>query len=487
MAFSKVPEKSTYQTKQLPLMREYASRASGFSKDADYQNVFFEITKNKTTQENTYDIFPRPGTENFSQILQSAVVRQVYFWEARNKFYVWVNDDIQIVNGTTGVIEATVTGALGTGAGAVGVTEFLYDDGTVKLVFTDGVSLRTIDAANTVVASVSPDLPTPLATHLVFLDGYLFTIKSGTYDIYNSNLNDPLAFTAGDYISSEMVPDPLVAIAKLNNYLVAFGSSSIEYFWDAAEADGSPLARNDTPVKYNGYVGGLSSYGNKLFYIGNNTEGSPAVFMLEDFKIKELANESLRRQLEGEVTVFADWAGQVVSVNGHAFYMVSTTTRTYAIDIETGLWSRWVIAGGSNLTVIYASNAKTTNTYNPVIYLSGSQYLSRFITTVCTDSGTSYTMTLISNNEDFDSMNTKACNRLTVYGDRPSVDTTLTISWSDDDYQNFQTAQTVNLNQELPCIYQCGSFRRRAHKLTCTPTVPFRLRYLELDLNMGNT
>jgi hypothetical protein len=96
-------------------------------------------------------------------------------------------------------------------------------------------------------------------------------------------------------------------------------------------------------------------------------------------------------------------------------------------------------------------------------------------------------MTLISNNEDFDSMNTKACNRLTVYGDRPSVDTTLTISWSDDDYQNFQTAQTVNLNQELPCIYQCGSFRRRAHKLTCTPTVPFRLRYLELDLNMGNT
>jgi hypothetical protein len=467
-------------------MKEYASRTSGFSKDPDYLNVFFEVTKNKTTHENVYDIFCRPGLQAFSASLQSTTIRQVYYWESQEKYFIWIDDDIQIVD-TSGTILTTVTSALGTSSGDVAVTEFLYDDGSVKLVFTDGTSLKTIDSSYTVVASADADLPTPMKVALVFLDGYLFVVKAGTFDIYNSDLNDPLAWTAGNYISAEMVPDPLNYIAKLNNYLVAFGSSSIEYFWDSAEATGSPLSRNDTPVKYNGFLGGFATLGNKIYFIGNSNESTPGIFVLEDFKIKQITNESLQRQLEATTTTYTQYSGCVVSFLGHNFYLLTAGIYTYAIDLETELWTRWAIAGGMDLNVKFSTNSKTTSTYLPVVYISGQQILHKFISTATTDSGSSYTWTIVTGIEDFDSYNQKVINRLTVYGDRPSDNTTMSISWTDDDYQTFSTAQTVNLNQELPCIYQCGSFRRRAHKLTCTPTVPFRIRYLELDINLGNS
>lgn len=487
MAFTKTPDKSTYQTKPLFLMKEYASRSSGFSKDPDYLNVFFEITKNKTTNENVYDIFCRPGIATFSASLQSTVVRQVYYWESQEKYFIWIDDDIQVVDGTSGAILTTVTAALGTSSGDVAVTEFLYDDGTVKLVFTDGTSLKTIDSAYTVVASADVDLPTPMKVSLVFMDGYLFVIKAGTFDIYNSDLNDPLAWTAGNYISSELLPDPLSHLAKLNNYLLAFGTSSIEYFWDSAEASGSPLSRNDTPVKFNGFLGGLATIGNKIYFIGNNNESFPSIFVLEDFKIKEVPNESLQRQLEATTTAYTSYSGCIVAILGHHFYVLTAGDYTYVIDVTTGLWTRWAFTGTNKLHIKFASNSKTSTTYIPVIYISGQQVLHKFNSSITTDAGSSYTWTVTTGNEDFDSYNQKVINRLTVYGDRPASDTTMSISWSDDDYQTFNSAQTVNLNQELPCIYQCGSFRRRAFKLTCTPTVPFRIRYLELDINLGNS
>lgn len=488
MAFTKQPTVSTYQTKTIPLMSEYSSRAVGFAKDPDFVNVFFEVTKNKTTKEDAYDIFMRPGTTAFSNTFQSNNVRLVYFWERENKFLVFVDNDIQIVSGTTGSIVTTVTNVFVGSTPTVGCTEFLYDSGVVKLVFTDGSVLKTIDNAWSVSASAT-GLPGAMYTDLVFLDGYIFALSGTTFDVYNSNLNDPLTWTAGDFISPEMVPDLATNIAKLNNYLVVFGASSIEYFWDAANATGSPLQRNDTPVKFNGFLSGLAQHGNKICFIGNNTEGEPSVFMLEDFKIKELGNESLRRQLAGEVQgtalIYSDWKGVIAAINGHVFYLVSTLTKTYAIDLATGLCTRWAYAGGTTFTVTFAGNAKGPAYYNPVIYISGLSKLSIFDNTLTTDVLVEYTVTLITHNEDFDSFNTKSVNRLTICGDRPTVTTNVSVSWSDDDYQTYSTAQTVNMNQDIPCLYDLGPFRRRAYKLTLTPTQPFRMRYLELNINMG--
>lgn len=485
MAFSNDPRQSTYQEKETYLLKEQNSRAAGYSKDIDYVNIFFEVTKNKLTGENSYDIFFRPGLVAFSSALQSTNVRQVYYWENRQKYYVWIDDDIQIVNGSTGAVETTLTGALGTSSGSVGVAEFLYDDGTVKLVFTDGSSLKTIDSSNTIVASTSPDKPASILTSMVFIDGYLFVVKADTAEIYNSNLNDPLAFTAGDFITAEMKADKVVYLAPLNNYIVAFGTDSIEYFWDAANATGSPLQRNDTPVKFNGFLGGLAQTGNKIYFVGNTNENFPSLFMLEDFKIQEVGVDSLRRQLEANTSPYSEYLGNIVSVQGHIFYILTADQYTYTIDTENNLWVRWASTSGTTLPIKYSANGKTLSTYYPVVYVSGRQYLDKFDKTTCLDYGVPYIAAITTGLEDYDTYNEKSMGRLIIVGDRPSINTNVYLSWTDNDYQSFSNVRVVNMNQYVPDVQQLGSFRRRAFKLTCQPTVPFRIRYFKCSINIG--
>ncbi len=85
--------------------------------------------------------------------------------------------------------------------------EYLFDTGSTKIVAADGARVITIDSSNVVVTGASPDQPAGFEPHVMFLDGYLFMVKAGTSDIYNSDLNDPLAYTAGSFISAEMVGD----------------------------------------------------------------------------------------------------------------------------------------------------------------------------------------------------------------------------------------------------------------------------------------
>jgi hypothetical protein len=75
--------------------------------------------------------------------------------------------------------------------------------------------------------------------------------------------------------------------------------------------------------------------------------------------------------------------------------------------------------------------------------------------------------------------------RLVVWADRPSVSAPLTLQWSDDDYSTFTSGLTLNLADELPTVRRLGRFRRRAFKLTFTQNLPFRIKGLEVDINMG--
>jgi hypothetical protein len=483
MAFSKQPVNSTYTTKTVSFARELAGRGPTRAKDAYLQNCYIEMQKNKEIKDNELVIVKRAGAIEQIPAAGSNGIRGVYLWKDQSKLFVATDDDIYVYNSTTLAAITTLTAVFGSIGGPVGFNEFLYEDTTVKLIATDGATLVTIDTSNTVVAATSPPAHLPIP---VFLNGTLYIVGTDSSTIYGSASNDPLDWSdSGNAIDAEMQADKILYISLLNNYIVAFGSRTIEYFYDAANADGSPLSRNDSPIKSVGYLGGFAKHGNKIYFIGETSESVADVYLLEDFKISSLGNEAVRRNFahgdDGPV------AG-ITGFNGHDFYVVSSSDTTFVLEIETKLWSTWVTAGGSYFPMTNSVPQSTASLpYLNFFTLVGSQAIFGFSTDVHTDDGDDFTVVMVSDNEFFDSYNQKVCNRLSIYADKPTESLEVLMQTSDNDYQTWSTGQSIDLFQELPAKYRWGQFRRRAHKLTYTGDQPLRVYQIELDLNMGTS
>lgn len=482
MAFDRTPSQSTYQTKDIKLINQWETRDKSGTKDNDTVNCYYELVKNKSSQDNEYYVTSRDGTVLYPYTIPSTNIRGIYYWEDQDKLYVAYDTSIAIITGSTGVLITTLSPGFAAGTTEVGFTEFSYDIGTVKVVVTNGTVLGTIDSANTFVTGASVNMPVPHLPYPIFLDGYLFIAKSGTNDIYNSNLNDPLAYTAASFISAEILPDNLVRIERLNNYLIAFGTASIEYFWDAATPTGSPLQRNDTPVKLVGYIGGLARAANKLFFVGNTQTTAPELFMIEDFKIESLGIPPLRRYLEP----FTTSTGSTLSFGGHDFYVLNIGSLTYIVDIETKLWTRISYKQTGNFPIKFSVTIPLSGYGNSsLIVQTGSASLSTFRADVFRDDNVDFSPTIVTDNEMFNSYNKKFVGRLSVVADRPTDSSFVTVYWTDDDYQTWSAGRQVPLNQAFPRLNAAGSFRRRAHKLIHTGNSRLRIQRLELDVNLG--
>jgi hypothetical protein len=480
MAYSQNPAVATYSTKEIKIYEPLNGRNAAATKDVDHVNVFFE------KGEDGYMAFKRAGLTSYLS-LPSANVRGVYYWEDLNKVLVATDNDVSVYDSNSGVLQVTLSNIFGTTSGDVGFSEFLYDTNITKVVITDGTTLGTVDSAGVWAASADPDMPVPHLPDPVFLDGYLFLVKTGTADIYNSDLNDPLLYTPGNFISCEMFPDTVLKFAKLNNYLLAFGSASIEYFWDAANPTGSPLQRNDTPVKLVGYLGGFAQSANRIYFVGNTSTSTPDVYMLEDFKIDPVGDATVRRYLESLTTVLNSNIGNITSFMGHDFYVMNVSSLTYAYDLKEKQWNRWAYRQFGNFPLEQSISVKSNTTYSSAVHFNGEATILKFSPAVYQDNGTTFTSRVVTSNQTFGSYNQKSGARLIIKGDRPATDANLQVSWSDDDYQTYSVARAINLNQDIPCLWQLGRFRRRAFKLEFTENAPLRLEGMDIELNQGQS
>jgi hypothetical protein len=484
MAFTKTPQESTYQTKMVSPFKQENHRRALATSDEDYLNCYIEMVNNKEIPDKTYNVVKRAGTTQYIASVGASTVRGFHYNEDFKKLYYVVGRSIYVYNFATSAADTTLTNFFVSSTGDVGFCDYLYDDGTQVVIATDGDELGQIEEDNTITMNADADLPDHIPMP-IFLDGYLFVLAENTADIYNSDLNNPLAWTPGNFISAEINPDTGKAIVKLNNYLVTFGSNTVEYFWDAAIATGSPLQRNDTPVKFNGYLGGLATFGNFVFYVGNNNEGQPSVFMLEDFKIQELASPSLIRYLVDNTVTYSSIKGSIISHQGHNFYVLNAGDLTYVLDLETKLWTRWAFAADNNFPMTFAINAKNATTYRPIFVLDGASTVYRMTQNLFQDNGTNFTASGVTDLQYFDTYNSKSMNRFVVWADRPTSSTTISIQWTDDDYQSYSTARTIDLDQDRPNMDRLGRFRRRAFKWSFTADQPLRITGFEVELNLG--
>lgn len=483
MAFTKTPENNTYQTKEVNLFYQMNNRSSALTKDEDYLNVFLEFVKDKTNGDQDAYVVKRPGSETFIAGGVGSTLRGMHYNEDFRKLYFAIGTNLYVYDFDTATT-STNAGFFSGAVGRVGFCDYLYDTGNVVVCVTDGTTLKSINSAGVIVTCADADLPVHIPV-LVFLDGYLFIAKNGTSDIYNSDLNDPMAWTPGNFISAEINSDTVKHIAKLNNYMVAFGSTTIEYFWDAGNASGSPLQRNDTPVKFNGYLGGVAQNGQNIFFVGNNVQGQPSVFMLEDLKIEEIADQNIIRYLGDQTDQYTNNNGAVFAVQGHRFYTVTYGNNTLVCDLGTKQWARWAFGATGAMAINHAVTCKDADNVTTVFSLTNGNTVYKFNSSLYQDAGTNFTCQGVTDNQYFDTMNQKQMHRLTLWADKPSASAVVSVSWSDDDYQTWTTARDIDLYQELPSMTRLGRFRRRAFKWSFTANQPFRLKKMEVDINKG--
>jgi len=240
-------------------------------------------------------------------------------------------DPSTAVNTTTEAI--TLTGhtygtgnavAYGVGAGSAigglvsGTTYYIIrvDDDTIKLAASSADALagtainltsvgtgtaHTFTGTSTATAECTLNyFPSPHISVPTFIDGYIILAKGS--DVYNCDLDQPSRWSADNFLSAEMFPDPVRALARQNNQVVVFGGNSIEFFYDAANSSGSPLSRNDSTTIQMGTAAPHCIYQNEKFcaYVSQSDSGGRAVWLIEGFQPKKVSDEYIERILDDD-------------------------------------------------------------------------------------------------------------------------------------------------------------------------------------------
>lgn len=544
MARTNSPVESTYSTKRVSFITSPLQRSGALpNKDARLVNVMVEVVDGPDKNQKKYYIKSRAGLSTVDTVT-AGVGRGCYRWVYNNTEYRYmvIGDKVYI----NGVLNQTLT----TSTGHCGFTEYINGNAIRQLIMLDGTngyvwddptqapepiippnwagttayatgarvkptvannffyeattggtssgsqpSWPTVEGNTVVDGTVTwtcrgGSFPSPHVPFPVFINAYLFVAKANTADVYNSNLNEPLRWTAGDFISAEMYPGNVVALSKNNNYLYAIGDDSVEYFYDAANAVGTPLARHDSAVQQFGCAAPATVVPTEkeVILVGKTDNGGHTVWTIDGFKEREIGNPMVKGALLAEGAALANATAFCVRISNQKLYVVCLTSRTLVYSFDTNMWSEWDsgATGGTAFTGNYATNGPGGAAYvlgraDGKLYAMSEIYFN--------DAGTAFQMQWVTDKEDFGTMNRKFMSRLSMVGDVPDyggASNSLSVEWSDDDYNTWSTPRTLSFNNDFPMIQQLGNFRRRAFRFKYYGAKLLRLEGIEVDINVGS-
>lgn len=517
MAYTSAPETQTYASVRMPIAYGIDLRpgsTSTFQKDAGMINVIpfkrQEAGEEVIWGETRYGI-------NAQQVVSAAgsICRGMYVWEKSiGTTYIFVVVGTSVYSSTGGTFSLVNTLLTNVNT-PVRFTEFIDATNVKKLVLVDGVEgyVYTTNAAGTKITDV--DFPTPHVPFPVFIDGYLFLAKAGTGDIYNSDLNDPAIWTAGSFISSELYPDDIQALLKVNNYLLAVGTQGCEYFYDAANATASPLARYEGASLPFGtsFPNAIASNKDTVILLANSGDGEGVLKKIEDFKHTDIPCEFVLSLLNTSVNSTGPGVirGYLFRQQSELFYGLcfngtltsasptSVTTPTFAFSFSTGQWFELNYKSSFVFPVYFTSLSTSDRLYTSIagsyegkvfFGLMSSLSYRDSLDGVATDNILQELRTKVF---DFGTLNGKTMSRVglvytanTIPGNFGGI----TLYATDDAWDSFSQVRTmtnpsVSSTEGFPFITQLGRFRQRAFKITFASTNQVRWKALEFDINKG--
>lgn len=348
-------------------------------------------------------------------------------------------------------------------------------------------------------------LPNP-----VYLDTYIVLNAYKSSDLYHSDPTDPNSWNPLNFISADSFTSYTRAIARYNNYIIAYGETDAELFYNNANTSGSTLSRHESFLLQIGTETHRSvvEAESVIAWIGKSAMGGHAIWLLDGFEPREISTPWVNKILENEVNVGRSLSAYPIRIGGHNLLVWSLPTSKLALvfDIGLNIWYYWNI---SNTAVglgypaadslAWPFTIAATYGNDNGIYLAGN--VAMFIYKLST---TQYQDQLVVDPSfllpvpveirtpkiDFGNRKRKFCHSLDVIGDNNA--SRLDITWSDDsdDYTVFAStpisgaSYNVGLNAR-PRIAPVGSFRRRAFRFFHSANTALRLEGFDLTYTQG--
>ncbi len=500
MAYTNSPTNSTYKTDQLVFDGTDLFRSGNLAIQRDCQtvNMYYERIS-KENERRDVCLRKRPGlttsSYSLSKVAPTDVIRGSFYDVDQNAFYWVVGNKLYNCKPDVGTTTNLVQ-TINTSSGYVGFCSFLKSDNTRYVVLSDGTDLWLHDyVGGTCTRVTDPDMPTPHQPYPIYLDGYIFLVKTNTGDIYNSDLDDPFAWTSGDFITAEISSDYALRMVKAKNYMIVLGYNSVEYFYDGANATGSPLSRNDSPFRGVGLVTGLKTIGDTTYFVGQDNEQNLAVFMINSFKVERISNAVVDRTLQ-TITSASNAKGQLnlnqdgysLSCDGHNFYILRTPQTTWAYDIDEKFWYEFKGSDNVGLQIEAVWGMYNGSTY---MGIAGQTEMSIMNPSIFQDFGVNFKCSHTTKDYTAETTRWKMMSRCMVVADMQDYVGTsnLTLTWSDNDWGDggSTVARQVNLFNSSPYVRTMGRFRNRSFRLDYSDNYPLRMRSLEFEINVGNT
>jgi hypothetical protein len=225
--------------------------------------------------------------------------------------------------------DGTVVDLGDVGAGGQVTFDYSFD----RLAIASGGRLYYYSPSLNLIQVTDPDLGTVL--DVAWIDGYFMT-TDGEFLVV-TELTDPTQVNPLKYGSSEVDPDPVVALVKLRNEIYAINANTIEVF-DNVGGEFFPFNRVDGAQIQKGAVGthACCEFMQRLAFVGNGRGEAPSVYLGANASTEKIATREIDQILE-EYTE-ATLAGILVESRvekDHTYLYIHLPDKTLVFDGNT--------------------------------------------------------------------------------------------------------------------------------------------------------
>ena len=237
---------------------------------------------------------------------------------------------------------------IGTVAGTGPVS--MADNGTQLFIAANGPSYIYNNATNAFGQITDPDFPG--AVTVAYLDGYFVFNQPNSQLLWITQLLDGTSIDPLDFASTEGSPDGLVAVVSNFREVWAFGTNSIEVWFDSGATD-FPLQRIQGAFNELGCAApySVAKMDNGIFWLGRDRRGQGIVYRANGYTGQRISTHAVEWQIQ-QYSDLSDAIGYTYQQDGHSFYVLvfPTANTTWVYDAATQAWHERAGFSNGNFT-----------------------------------------------------------------------------------------------------------------------------------------